>query len=141
MHTSSEAEAARHFGIPRTTIRGWKGLDKQPVDRTRKKSHAKKGKNKAGAGRPLSYNEDIDMELCQWILEMRDLHLPVQRKHVQRKAMALIQPTQPSFKASAGWKGFSNDTPSLCAKIHPFSRSCQLNWKKSFRAFCVMSKL
>ena len=103
MHTSSEAEAARHFGIPRTTIRGWKGLDKQPVDRTRKKSHAKKGKNKAGAGRPLSYNEDIDMELCQWILEMCDLHLPVQRKHVQRKAMALIQPTQPSFKASAGW--------------------------------------
>ena len=103
MHTSSEAEAARHFGISRTTIRGWKGLDKQPVDRTCKKSHAKKGKNKAGAGRPLSYNEDIDMELCQWILEMRDLHLPVQRKHVQRKAMALIQPTQPSFKASAGW--------------------------------------
>ena len=43
------------------------------------------------------------MELCHWILEMCDLHLPVQWKHVQRKAMALIQPTQPGFKASAGW--------------------------------------
>ena len=43
------------------------------------------------------------MELCQWILEMHNLHLPVQRKHVQRKAMALIQPTHAGFKACAGW--------------------------------------
>ena len=43
------------------------------------------------------------MELSHWILEMCDLHLPVQWKPVQRKAMAVIQPTQPGFKASAGW--------------------------------------
>ena len=34
---------------------------------------------------------------------MRDLHLPIQRKHIQRKAIALIQPTPPTFKASVGW--------------------------------------
>ena len=41
----SEAEAARYFEIPRTTIRGWKGLDRQPIDR--KKSRKRKGKNKS----------------------------------------------------------------------------------------------
>ena len=99
----SESEAARHFDIPRTTIRGWKDLDKKPVDKKMSYTCKKKGKNKAGAGRPLSYNEDFDMEICQWVLEMRDLHLPIQRKHIQRKALALIQPTHPTFKASDGW--------------------------------------
>ena len=40
----SETEAAHHFGIPRTTLREWKDLDKRPVERT---SSSKKGKNKA----------------------------------------------------------------------------------------------
>ena len=75
----SESEAAQHFGIPRTTIRGWKGLDQQPRNKI---SQARKGKNKAGAGRPLYYREDLDMELCQWVLEVHDLHLPIQRKHI-----------------------------------------------------------
>ena len=101
VRTHSEAEAARHFEIPQTTIRGWKGLDRQPIDR--KKSLWRKGKNKAGAGRPISYSEDLEDELSQWILEMRDMNLPIQRQHVQRKAKALIQPHLPSFKASAGW--------------------------------------
>ena len=57
--THSESEAARHFGIPRTTIRGWKGLDQQPRNKI---SQARKGKNKAGAGRPLYYGEDLDMD-------------------------------------------------------------------------------
>ena len=78
-----------------------KGLDQQP--KNRKISYARKGKNKAEAGRPLSYSENLDMELCQWVLEMCDLHLPIQRKHIQRKAITLIQPTHPSFKASVGW--------------------------------------
>ena len=97
----SETEAARHFEIPRTTIRGWKGLDRQPIDR--KKSRKRKGKNKAGAGRPLSYSEDLEDELIQWILEMQDMNLPIQRQHVQRRAKALIQPHLATFKASAGW--------------------------------------
>ena len=69
---SSEAEASRHFGIPCTTIQGWKGLDKQPRDRK-----SKKRKNKGGAGRPTTYGEDLDLSLYQWVLEMRDLNLPV----------------------------------------------------------------
>ena len=29
----SESGAAHHFEIPHTTLRGWKGLDKQPTER------------------------------------------------------------------------------------------------------------
>ena len=65
--------------------------------RNKKISQARKGKNKAGAGRPLSCSEDLDMELCQWVLEMHDLHLPIQRKHIQRKAIALIQSAHTAF--------------------------------------------
>ena len=96
----SESEASCHFGIPRTTIQGWKGLDKQP---NKKKSLKKKGKNKCGAGRPITYGEDLDMALYQWILEMRDLNMPVQNSRIKQKAIEIIQPTNPSFKASAGW--------------------------------------
>ena len=44
VRTHFEAEAARHFEIPRTTIQGWKGLDRQPIDR--KKSRRKSGRTK-----------------------------------------------------------------------------------------------
>ena len=53
-------------------------------------------------GRPLSYSEDIEDQLLQWILEVRD-QLPIQRKAIQRKALALIQPQKPQFQASEGW--------------------------------------
>ena len=62
-----------------------------------------KGKNKAGAGCPISYSDDLEENVAQWILEMRDMNMPLQRKHVQWKALAIIQPHLPTFKASAGW--------------------------------------
>jgi hypothetical protein len=96
----SESEAARHFDIPRTTIRGWKGIDRSAAE---KASLRRKGKNLSGAGRPLTYGEELDMSIYQWILEMRDLNLPVQAKQIKRKAIEMIKPTQPTFKASAGW--------------------------------------
>ena len=97
-----EIRGCTPFRYPCTTIQGWKGLDQQPRDK--KISQARKGKNKAGAGcPPLLYSEDLDMELCQWVFEKWDLHLPIQRKHIQRKAIALIQTTHPTFKASVGW--------------------------------------
>ena len=95
---SSEAEASHHFGIPRTTIQGWKGLDKQPRDRRNKKR-----KNKDGAGPPITYGEDLDLSLYQWLLEMRDLNLPVHNSQIKRKAIKMIKPSHPSFKASMGW--------------------------------------
>ena len=99
----SETEASRHFGIPRTTIQGWKGLDKQPKERSTLKKKCKKHKNKSGAGCPITYGEDLDMSLYQWVLEMRDLHLPVHNAQIKWKAIEMIKPSHPSFKASTGW--------------------------------------
>ena len=97
---SSETEASLHFGIPRTTIQGWKGLEKQPRE---KSSLNKKHKNKGGAGCPITYVEDLDMSLYQWVLEMYDLNLPVHNFQIKRKATKMIKPSHPSFKASTGW--------------------------------------
>lgn len=59
--------------------------------------------NKEGAGRRLSYSQEIEDQLVQWVLEMRDLHLPVSVVQVKGKAKQLIQPQVPAFKASDGW--------------------------------------
>ena len=79
----TDAEAVRHFCIPRTTLHAWKGLELQPKDRkisqNRKGKHVRKG---AHSGRLLSYNEDIEDQLLQWILEARDQQLPIQRKAI-----------------------------------------------------------
>ena len=77
------------------------GDEKQP--RNKKISQARKGKKKAGAGCPLSYNEYSDKQLCQWVLEMLDLYLPIQGRHMQRNAITPIRPTLPTFKAFVGW--------------------------------------
>jgi hypothetical protein len=93
---TSETEASRHFGISRTTIQGWKGLDQQPRN---KSTIGKKGKNKGGAGRPITYGEEVDMALYQWVLEMRDLNLPVHDIQIKRKATEMIKTSHPLFKA------------------------------------------
>ena len=99
--THSEADAVRHFSIPRTTLRSWKGLDMLPKEKTKstkKEKHARKGSE-----RPLSYSPDIEEQIVQWVLESRDLQIPIQRKMIQQKALALISSNNPQFRASEGW--------------------------------------
>ena len=44
------------------------------------------------------------MQLLQWVLELREQkQLPVSTCEIKVKAMALIKPVQPNFKASGGW--------------------------------------
>ena len=47
---------------------------------------AKSRGNKKGAGRQLSYSQETEDQLVQWVLEMRDLHLPVSIMQVKEKA-------------------------------------------------------
>ena len=100
---NTEAKAARHFQIPRTTIRVWKGLDVSPANYTKRSLKAKGKHIRKGAGRPLSYAQQFEEELVQWILESRDQQIPIQRKTIQHKALAIIKPHCPSFKVSDGW--------------------------------------
>ena len=99
---SSEASASVKYGVPRATIYGWRNIDKQPINK--KFSKHKKGKHvKRGAGRHISYPKEIEDELIIWVLKQRDLQIPVRRQDIQHKAIALIKPTNPTFKASSGW--------------------------------------
>ena len=100
---NTEAKAARHFQIPRTTIRAWKGLDVSPANYTKRSLKAKGKHIRKRAGRPLSYAQQFEEELVQWILESCDQQIPKQRKTIQHKALAIIKPHCPSFKASDGW--------------------------------------
>jgi hypothetical protein len=64
----------------------------------------KKGKHaKRGSGRPLSYSADTEEQIVQWVLECRDLQIPIQWKMIQRKALTLISPENSHFRASQGW--------------------------------------
>lgn len=97
---NSETEASRYFGISRTTLRGWNDLEKTPAEHIGLST--KKGKNKAGAGRPLSHGNQINEELCQWILERRDLNVSVSTKTIQRQAVEMIQPINSSLRHPQG---------------------------------------
>lgn len=102
----SETAASQRYGIPRSTIYGWKNIDKEPIETAKNKKFpaAKKGKHtKKGAGRHISYGQDIEEELITWVLMQRDLQIPVRRRDIQLKAKALIGPEHPDFKASNGW--------------------------------------
>ena len=92
----SVAAAAKHFTIPRTTIARWM------VDGYFEREVTKRGVKK-GAGWPLTYSMEIDEQLLVWVLENRDLHLPITIPLLQAKAMELIGPECPAFKASSGW--------------------------------------
>jgi hypothetical protein len=97
----NESEASRHFKIPRTMLRSWKGMDSLPKEKSKQK---KKGQHlKKGAGRPLSYSPALEEEIVQWVLESRDLHVPIPRKTIQTKALTIIGCSNPKLKASEGW--------------------------------------
>ena len=102
LKSHSEMEASCHFKTPRMTLRSWKRIDQVAVSK-KWKLKLKGRHTRKGAGRPLSYAQKFEDELVQCILEGRDLQIPIQRKSIQRKALVLIQPSKPSFRASDGW--------------------------------------
>ncbi len=92
----SIAEAHEHFNVPRTTINRWM------EDGYFERDTTKKG-TKKGAGRPIMYGADKDEQLLTWLLDARDKQLPVTTQLLKAKALELITPTHPQFKASDGW--------------------------------------
>ena len=57
----------------------------------------------SGAGRKLSYPEEKETELVQWVLEQRDLQLAVTVQNIVDQAVTVIQPTNPFFKGTRKW--------------------------------------
>ena len=53
--------------------------------------------------RKITYSQDLDNKLLQWILEKREeCNVPVLRQAIQMKVLSIIKPIHPKFKASAG---------------------------------------
>ena len=59
--------------------------------------------NCSGAGRPITYPLEVENDLIRWILELRDLHVPVSVLALQEKAKGVVQPHNPDFNATRGW--------------------------------------
>jgi len=87
--------AARQFKLTASTVSGWMKLN---FDEQRSK-----GGRKFGAGRPLTYPPEFDEQIAKWILEQRELQVPVSTDNIKHYARNLISPLHPQFKASQSW--------------------------------------
>ena len=106
----SVCQASKAFNIPKSTIQDIKSS--QGVTPAKGKAHKK------GAGRPVSYSPEKEQQIVGWILEMRDVNLPVSIQEVKEKAREVVSKENPNFKASNGWvqKFFKRNNFTLRAK-------------------------
>ena len=96
MLTQNYAATAKEFGVNESTVRT---IVKTP---TRNGKLNDKG-NHFGAGRPLTYPLEVEKDILSWLLELRDLHVPVSILTLQEKAKRVVRPHNPTFNASRGW--------------------------------------
>ena len=87
-------EAARKYNVPRSTVQVW-CKHGGPVKRDRRYPSV--------GGRRLSYSNETDDKLLQWVLKQLDLGTTVTRDGIQAQARYLIREECPEFKASSGW--------------------------------------
>ena len=94
--TKSYTESAKAFHVHESTLRN---IVKTPG---RAVKLIDKG-NCSGAGRPITYPLEVENDLIRWILELRDLHVPVSVLALQEKAKGVVLTHNPDFNASRGW--------------------------------------
>ena len=88
--------AARHFKIPKSSVSNWSKTDFTCVIRDKKGSLPK-------TGRPLTYPEELDQKILEYVLEQRDLQNAVSIEDICIYAAEIIQPVSPGFAASRRW--------------------------------------
>ncbi|XP_074635877.1 nucleolar protein 4-like isoform X2 [Acropora palmata] len=87
-------EASRRYNVPRSTVQVW--CKHGPPMKKEKRSPG-------GGGRRLSYSNETDEKLLQWVLRQQEKGTPVTRDAIQAQARLLIRDECPEFKASSGW--------------------------------------
>ena len=92
------AATAKEFGVNESTVRT---IVKTP---TRNGKLNDKG-NHSGAGRPQTYLLEVENDILFWLLELRDLHVPVSILTLQEKEKRVVHPHNPTFNTSRGWVG------------------------------------
>ena len=91
----SYAATAKEFGVNESTVRT---TVKTP---TRNCKLNDKG-NHSRAGRPVAYPLEVEKNILFWLLELRDLHVPVSILTLQEKAKRVVRPHNPTFNTSRG---------------------------------------
>ena len=94
---ASVRDTSRKFNIPKSTVQDIKKRG-MPLE-----SSSKRGRHRPGAGRPISYGSELDQQLLSWVLHCDEQHLLVTIKALKTKAVELITPLYPAFKASDSW--------------------------------------
>ena len=88
-------QACQQFNLNTGTVGPWMSLDFSSPKGTIFRA--------SGAGRKLSNPQEKEVELVQWVLEQCDLQLAVTVQNIIDQAVAVIQPTNSSFKGTRGW--------------------------------------
>ena len=76
--TESYAETAKAFSLNESTVRSIVKSTIRDVKLSDKSNHS-------GAGRPLTYPNNVENELIAWILQLLDLHVSVSVLSLQEK--------------------------------------------------------
>ena len=104
-------------------------------DRNFERDTTKKG-TKKGAGRPITHGTDIDEQLLTWLLDAHDKQLPITTQILRAKALELITPNHPHFKASDGWYKSSNSATRYSTSCDDhYHKSCRLHLKRGSSLF------
>ena len=126
---------ARKNRIPVSTLATWRTKDFSGVTNLHNGHMAK-------PGRRVSYGDDIDQRIEGWVLEQRDLQIPVYTDSLCEYARSVVK--NPSFKASRGWvehfmrrHEFSLRTCTSIAQRLPADLEVKVS---SFREFVLKSR-
>ena len=91
-------KAAKKFSVGHSNVVRWQKEEVSRIRNPGKRSH------KCGQGRKLTYSKELEDKLVAWILEKRETDcVAISTQVIRCKALALITPVKPSFKASDGW--------------------------------------
>ena len=111
MLTRNYAATAKEFGVNESTVR-------TIVETSTRNGKLNDKGNHSGGGRPLTYPLEVEKDILSWLLELRDLHVPVSILTLQEKAKRVVCPHNPTFNASRGWveKFFARHRLSLLSR-------------------------
>jgi len=101
---TSLQSTSRILGVAVSTLCGWVKMMEQKRPQIEAMFN-KQGKvvNLHGAGRPLSYSEEKDKQIAQWVTCQQDRGTHLTAKEVCQYAYSIIQDENPNFVASISW--------------------------------------
>ena len=133
-------ESARRFGVSPSTATTWMKTDFSKLESGRRRAK--------GAGRKLTYGNEVDMKILNWILEKRELQEPVTHGMLHTYAIKVAREEKPGivFNASNGWvqrflRRHSLSIKSRMVHILPKAETMEVNYKEKSIPFTFYEAL